>query len=257
MAAIRNASVDRQAFDNELVGHMLSLRAFCISLTHSIPAAEDLAQETLCKAMGSFSSFEKGTALGSWLFTIARNQWHSVHRKYRREVPLDMEFAERTLSTESDSEGVIDFQQMLLYLACLPKDQADALVAVGYLGIMYEEAAERLGIAVGTVKSRVNRARRLLLELMETTNLQRVDASQFKSATRGVRVSDPYYPIAKAYETLFAEVESVSRDDEGVRRRTEQPERQLSEGDALWQNLVASGALDGDVETLADLMLSE
>jgi len=143
-----------------------SLRAFGISLSGSVDRADDLVQETLLRALANIDSFEPGTNMSAWLFTILRNLFRSEYRKRRREVEdADGKYAE-TLKTHPEQQGRVEFDEFRVALAKLPADQREALVLVGASGFSYEEAAQICGCAVGTIKSRVNRARRRLAELL-------------------------------------------------------------------------------------------
>jgi RNA polymerase sigma-70 factor, ECF subfamily len=143
-----------------------SLRAFAISLSGNVDRADDLVQETLLRALANIDSFEPGTNLPAWLFTILRNLFRSEYRKRRREVEdSDGRFAE-TLKTHPEQNSHVEFQEFQQALAKLPPDQREALILIGASGFSYEETAEICGCAVGTVKSRVNRARVKLAELL-------------------------------------------------------------------------------------------
>src|ERR1700686_2363560 len=143
-----------------------SLRAFAISLCGNVDRADDLVQETLLRALANIDSFQPGTNLSAWLFTILRNHFHSEYRKRRREVEDgDGSYAE-TLKSQPDQTARLEFQEFRAALAKLPADQREALILVGASGFSYEETADICGCAVGTIKSRVNRARTRLAELL-------------------------------------------------------------------------------------------
>jgi RNA polymerase sigma-70 factor (ECF subfamily) len=142
------------------------LRAFAISLSGNVDRADDLVQETLLRALANIDSFQPGTNLQAWLFTILRNLFRSEYRKRRREVEdTDGNYAESMVS-QPEQEGQLEFKELRAALAKLPQDQREALILVGASGFSYEEAAAICGCAIGTIKSRVNRARnRLASEL--------------------------------------------------------------------------------------------
>jgi RNA polymerase sigma-70 factor (ECF subfamily) len=143
-----------------------SLRAFAISLCGNVDRADDLVQETLLRALANINSFQPGTNMSAWLFTILRNHFRSEYRKRRREVEDgDGSYAE-TLKSHPEQYGRVEFEEFRTALAKLPPDQREALVLVGASGFSYEEAATICECAVGTIKSRVNRARTRLSELM-------------------------------------------------------------------------------------------
>src|ERR671913_583972 len=144
-----------------------SLRAFAISLTGNLDRANDLVQETILRAWANLDRFERGTNLEAWLFTILRNLFHSEYRKRRREVEdANGAFAAK-LRTQPDQQTHLDYEDLLTALAKLPPDQREALLLVGAQGMSYEEAAEVCNVPVGTIKSRVNRARNRLAELLD------------------------------------------------------------------------------------------
>ena len=148
-----------------------SLRAFAISLSGNVDRADDLVQETLLRALVNIDSFEPGTNLSAWLFTILRNLFRSEYRKRRREVEDgDGTYAE-SLKSQPEQEARVEFREFRTALAKLPSDQREALILVGASGFSYEEAAGICGCAVGTIKSRVNRARTRLADLMAIESL--------------------------------------------------------------------------------------
>ncbi|MFC5069662.1 sigma-70 family RNA polymerase sigma factor [Flaviflagellibacter deserti] len=147
---------------DELLAQIPSLRAFAVSLCGQMDKADDLVQEALVKAWSSLGSFTEGTNMRAWLFTILRNVYYSEHRKRRREVQdVDGVFSGR-LVVHPSQIGHMDLQDFREALANLPPDQREALILVGASGFSYEEAASICGVAVGTIKSRVNRARSAL-----------------------------------------------------------------------------------------------
>jgi RNA polymerase sigma-70 factor, ECF subfamily len=164
-----------------------SLRAFAISLSGNVDRADDLVQETLLRALVNIDSFEPGTNLSAWLFTILRNLFRSEYRKRRREVEDgDGTYAE-SLKSQPEQEARVEFREFRAALSKLPPDQREALVLVGASGFSYEEAAGICGCAVGTIKSRVNRARTRLAELMSIESLDDFGPDR---ATRAVLSSD-------------------------------------------------------------------
>ena len=145
-----------------LVGTVPNLRAFANSLCGDPTRSDDLVQDTLVKAWTNLASFEKGTNLRAWLFTILRNTYFSELRKRRREVEdADGTHAERmsVLPDQQVHMDVVDFKKAF---GSLNDDQKEVLLLVGAEGFSYMEAAKISGTAIGTVKSRVNRARAAL-----------------------------------------------------------------------------------------------
>jgi len=164
-----------------------SLRAFAISLCGNVDRADDLVQEALLRALANLGSFEPGTNMSAWLFTILRNLFRSEYRKRRREVEdVDGSYAEQLTSLPEQSTR-LEINEFRQALKLLPPEQREALILVGASGFSYEEAAKICGCAVGTIKSRVNRARSRLAELLSID-----DASDFGAdrETRAVVNSD-------------------------------------------------------------------
>lgn len=151
---------------DRLVEHLPALRAFALSLARNGAVADDLVQETILKAWTNMDKFEAGTNLRAWLFTILRNTFYSARRKVSREVAdVDGIHAAR-LSQKPDHDGRLALNDFQCAFAKLPDEQREALILVGASGFSYEEAAEMCACAVGTIKSRANRGRRKLTELL-------------------------------------------------------------------------------------------
>ncbi|GLO69269.1 RNA polymerase sigma factor [Phaeobacter inhibens] len=151
---------------DELVGHLGAMRAFAISLTRNTAMADDLVQDTLVKAWTNIEKFEEGSNMRAWLFTILRNTYYSLRRKRRREVEDADGVLSEQLSQKPDHDGRLNMRDFNAAFAQLNDEQREALVLVGAGGFSYEEAAETCGVKVGTIKSRVNRGRARLAELM-------------------------------------------------------------------------------------------
>jgi RNA polymerase sigma-70 factor (ECF subfamily) len=153
-------------FRDGLLAAIPSLRAFAISLIGRTDRADDLVQETLTKAWSHHASFQPGTNLRAWLYTILRNEFYSQMRKKGREVEdVDGTYS-RNLGVHPEQHGHLDMADMELALRQLPSDQREALLLVGASGFSYEEAAAICNVAMGTIKSRVNRARNRLAETL-------------------------------------------------------------------------------------------
>jgi len=162
----RDPALD-EAFKLELVTLIPHLRAFARTLCGDATAADDLAQDAMMKAWDARSSFQMGTNMKAWTFMILRNQFYSEKRRSWRQSQLDQEAAERTLVAVDDPEAPVALDELRLSLGMLPPEQREALILVGAGGFAYEEAAEICGVAVGTVKSRVSRARKALQSILE------------------------------------------------------------------------------------------
>lgn len=147
-----------------MLGAIPSLRAFAISLSGNVERADDLVQETLMRALAHADSFAPDTNMPAWLFTILRNLYRSEYRKRRRDV--EDTGGRYSPQLQPEQLGRIDFGEFRASLAKLPHDQREALLLVGASGFSYEEAAAICECAVGTIKSRVNRARTRLTELL-------------------------------------------------------------------------------------------
>ncbi len=148
-----------KAFQADLIALIPHMRAFARSLCNNAAEAEDLAQDALAKAWGSRASFEMGTNLKAWTFMILRNQFYSDKRRSWRSSSLDPEVAERTLVAVTSPTAGLELDELRRALDMLPDDQREALILIGAAGMSYEEVGEITGVAVGTVKSRVSRAR--------------------------------------------------------------------------------------------------
>jgi RNA polymerase sigma-70 factor, ECF subfamily len=171
-----------------VLGAVPSLRAFAISLCGNVDRADDLVQETMLRALANIHSFQPGTNMSAWLFTILRNLFRSEYRKRRREVEdADGSYAE-SLKSQPEQNSRVEFEEFRGALAKLPPDQREALILVGASGFSYEEAAEICGCAVGTIKSRVNRARGRLADLLA---IESADDFGPDRATRAVLVDTP------------------------------------------------------------------
>jgi len=198
---------DDGAFKRELIGLIPHLRAFARTLAGDPASADDLAQDAMLKAWDARASFQMGTNMKAWTFMILRNQFYSERRKAWRQTQLDQEAAERTLIAVDDPEAPVALDELRLGLAQLPHEQREALILVGAGGFAYEEAAEICGCAVGTVKSRVSRARRALQGILDVGSYQRDGGS----------ASDAMRTILEQAERLSSGLDiTAARDDESL-----------------------------------------
>ena len=173
---------------DSVLGAVPSLRAFAISLCGNVDRADDLVQETMLRALANIHSFQPGTNMSAWLFTILRNLFRSEYRKRRREVEdADGSYAD-SLKSQPEQNSRVEFEEFRGALSKLPSDQREALILVGASGFSYEEAADICGCAVGTIKSRVNRARGRLADLLA---IESADDFGPDRATRAVLVDTP------------------------------------------------------------------
>ena len=151
---------------DELVEHLPAMRAFAISLTRNGATADDMVQDTLVKAWTNIEKFQVGTNMRAWLFTILRNTYYSSRRKAKREVAdVDGVYTE-ALAEKPAHDGRLQMTDFRDAFAKLSDEQREVLLLVGASGFSYEEAADMCGVAVGTIKSRTNRARLRLADLM-------------------------------------------------------------------------------------------
>lgn len=161
----RSASASPE-FRDQLIAAIPGLRAFGMSLSGRADHADDLVQETLMKAWHHQLSFETGTNIRAWLYTILRNEFYSQMRKRRREIEdADGEYSNK-VQIAGGQESHLDMADLRFALAKLPDDQREAIILVGASGFSYQEVAKICGVAIGTVKSRVSRAREKLATLL-------------------------------------------------------------------------------------------
>ena len=187
-----DASFKRQITD--LVPH---LRAFARSLCGNASQADDIAQEAMLKAWRARASFEPGTNMKAWCFTILRNVFYSEKRKSWRQQPLDPEVAEATLVSGDDSGASLELLALRNALNQLPEDQRECLIMVGAGGLSYEDVAVICDCAVGTIKSRVSRARKALAEILES------NMASFNT-DGGIKAADAFDDIMRQADLLAA-----------------------------------------------------
>ena len=162
------------SFKDELLAEIRNLRAFAISLSGSVTLADDLVQESLLRAWANSDKFQPGTSLRAWLFTILRNIYYSNYRKRAREVQDSDGFYARRLTVPGDQESHLDLEDFRRALTMLPVEQREVLTLIGASGLSYEEAAEVCEVGIGTIKSRLSRARAKLVNILgleETSDL--------------------------------------------------------------------------------------
>ena len=153
------ATSNHKAFEAELISLIPHLRAFGRTLSGSSTQGDDLAQDALAKALAHRESFEMGTNMKAWTFMILRTLFYSDKRRSWRSTPLDPEVAERTLVSVDNPTSTIELDELRRALSMLPEDQREALILIGAAGMSYEEVSAIVGAAIGTIKSRVSRAR--------------------------------------------------------------------------------------------------
>jgi RNA polymerase sigma-70 factor (ECF subfamily) len=156
----------------DVVALIPALRAFAWSLSHNAADADDLVQEALTKAWTHRDRFQPGTNLRAWLFTILRNTYYTSLVRRRREVSDENGKYAASLSAPATQEWSVALKALQASLQQLPTEHREALILVGAAGMTYEEAAEICGCALGTIKSRVNRARAKLLKLLNEADVR-------------------------------------------------------------------------------------
>ena len=177
----------------ELMQNLKVLRAFAISLTRNPSAADDLVQETVLKAWVNLHRFQPDTNMRAWLFTILRNTFYSDRRRAAREVSDgDGELAGQ-LASKPAHDGHLNFRDFRTAFDQLPDEQREVLILVGALGHAYDEAAEMCGVRIGTIKSRLNRGRERLAELMEIDPDETIELTD--SATAAVMSEQGYTAV--------------------------------------------------------------
>jgi RNA polymerase sigma-70 factor, ECF subfamily len=164
-AAASQADSDRQ-FTDELLGHARFLRAFSLQLCGR-NLGDDMAQETLTKAWKARRSYQAGTQMKAWLCTILRNEYRSHLRRSWRQVEWDQNAAENTAAPPLQQHWQSELSDVRRALPCLPANQREALLLITVGGLTYEQAAAVTSSPIGSVKSRVGRARAKLMKLLD------------------------------------------------------------------------------------------
>lgn len=168
VARLTQASTGRDAaayaaFSADLLTALPGLRAFALSLAINAATADDLVQETLLRAWQNRHRFEPGSNLMAWLCTILRNHFYTECRKRKREVEDADGVMAAQVAAPAAQEASSDLKRVWQHLGKLPPSQREALILVAAQGMTYEAAAELIGCQVGTMKSRVSRARSSLV----------------------------------------------------------------------------------------------
>ena len=176
-------------FRDQLVAIIPALRSFARGLCGSRAMADDMAQEAMVRAWAARASYIQGTNFRAWMFIILRNQFYSTIRKDARMTSWDPEVAERLLVEAPAQQDGIHVSDVAKALQKLPPEQREVLLIVGANGASYEEAAEIIGCAVGTIKSRLARGRKALALLIDGPGDDEMfDTTPAVSAKRLVRM---------------------------------------------------------------------
>ncbi|OCC25411.1 RNA polymerase subunit sigma-70 [Croceicoccus estronivorus] len=171
-----DGSADADEFKRELTAVIPHLRAFARGLCGRPDMADDLVQETMLKAWRARDRFQPGTSMRAWTFVILRNAYLTEMRRNRFRGEYDENVAERILTAPAGQEEPLHLADMHRALLQLPPERREALLLVGAGGFSYEEAAEICDCAVGTIKSRVGRARAALSSMLEEGSIPRRDS---------------------------------------------------------------------------------
>ncbi|MEJ2409366.1 MAG: sigma-70 family RNA polymerase sigma factor [Novosphingobium sp.] len=157
-----------ESFRQELLTVLPHLRAFARGLCGRPDFADDLVQETAVKAWTARDRYQAGTNMRAWTFAILRNHYLSELRRNKRQTDLDDGAAERMLVMEADQEGPLHLNDMEHALHRLAPERREAVLLIGASGFSYEEAAEIARCPIGTMKSRVARARADLARMLDS-----------------------------------------------------------------------------------------
>lgn len=189
IAPIQKPAVGPPDPREEIVEHLKPLRSFAMSLTRDASRADDLVQDTMIKAWTKFHLFEPGTNLRAWLFTILRNTFYSERRRAKRHVADAEGIMSERIAVKPAHDGTLAMHDFRRAFEQLPAEQREALILVGAEGFSYQDAAETCGVAVGTIKSRANRGRTRLMELLGIGPEESLEMTDH--ATIGVVLSNP------------------------------------------------------------------
>jgi RNA polymerase sigma factor (sigma-70 family) len=162
----RDLTLTRPDDRSSIVALIPALRAFARTFCRDVTEADDLVQETLTKGLANLDKFEPGTRMKSWLFTIMRNTFYTRAKARMREAPGLTDCASGQLVSQATQEWSVRSREVHEAINRLPPAKREVLVLVGVLGVSYEEAAEICHCSVGTVKSRLNRARASVLAFL-------------------------------------------------------------------------------------------
>lgn len=151
----------------DMVELLPQLRAFARGLAAGDQAlADDLVQDTMVLALQSRDKFVPGTNLKAWMLTILRNRFHSLNRRNRFRAEITDEDLERRLWTPATQHVGLETEAFKRAFAALSAPHREALVLIGVQGLPYEQVAQICDCEVGTIKSRVFRARELLRKML-------------------------------------------------------------------------------------------
>lgn len=186
-----------QSFNDELIGTISHLRSFARSLTGDADVADDLVQDAMTRALAAQHQFTPGTNFKAWIFTILRNlHVNNLRRRKFRAEPLDAVSPEMW-SVLPRQDAQLEMDDFRRALARLSPEQREVLILVGASGFSYEDAAQICECAVGTVKSRLSRARRDLFKILSGDQLSRREVAPQRPLEIG-RVAARQVTVRKA-----------------------------------------------------------
>ena len=192
--APRDAAASEE-FRAEIIKLVPQLRAFSRGLTGSRDRADDLVQDTLMRAIAGEHLFRPGTNLRAWLFTILRNRHLSEFRRRRYDGGGIEDVPEALVAMPGNQHSALELKEVQALLMTVPVKLREALILVSAAGLSYEEAAAVCKCAVGTIKSRVNRARAEITALMNKTSQgRRGPGDEGEGSAAGPRTSAPAKP---------------------------------------------------------------
>jgi RNA polymerase sigma-70 factor, ECF subfamily len=160
---------EHQDVRETVVSRMPAMRALARLLTRNATEADDLLQDALLKALANIDKFEPGTNTRAWLFTILRNTFYNSIRRRQNERRAMTAISRNLYAQDANQEWTVQIAELENDIELLPDEQREAIILVGAVGLSYEEAAEICQCALGTIKSRVYRAREKLCHIAETS----------------------------------------------------------------------------------------
>lgn len=181
-------SSDAEEFRKQLLAVIPALRGFARGLCGNRELADDMAQDAMMRAWAAQTSFTRGTNFRAWIFMILRNQFYTTIRRNSRMVSWDPEVAERVLISQAAQQDGLNLQDVQTALQKLPVEQREVLILIGANGLSYEEAAEVMGCAIGTIKSRLARGRTALATLINGTEQFNAELDGAEDSTEPLRI---------------------------------------------------------------------
>jgi RNA polymerase sigma factor (sigma-70 family) len=181
-ASPNQPELNEKVFREELLGTLPHLRAFARGLCGNADYADDLVQETAAKAIAAMDRFTPGTSIRAWTFAILRNLYLTELRRKRRQASYASEDTGDMLVIDAHQEAPLHLADLQAALQRLSEERRTALLLVTGGGFSYQEAAEICDCAVGTIKSRVARARSELLQMLDPEEAADAEAKALAAA---------------------------------------------------------------------------